>query len=93
MKRPTALFLLSVFIACCSMSLAQSQAPTGRDHWVSTWTTAQQLMPASFPGGRGGAPPQGGRGPQMQAAPPPAAPAASQGITPYQQQRSRTGLH
>jgi lysophospholipase L1-like esterase len=94
MKRPTALFLLNVFIMCCSVSLAQSQAPTSRDRWVSTWATAQQLMPAPFPGGRGGAPPQGGRGPQgerspqMQAGPSPSAPSASQGVTPYQQQRS-----
>ena len=88
MKRSAALFLLSVFITCCSMLSAQSQAPTGRDRWVSTWATAQQLMPTSFPGGRSGAPPQGGTGPQMQASPPPSAPSASQGVTPYQQQRS-----
>jgi len=84
MKRFAALFLLSVFSTCCSVSLAQSQAPTSRDRWVSTWATAQQLMPTSFPGGRSGAPPQGGPGPQMQAVPP----SASQGVTPYQQQRS-----
>ena len=88
MKRSTALLLLSAFIACCSMSLAQSKAQSRRERWVATWATAQQLMPASFPGGRGGAPPQGGRGPQMQARPPPSAPSASQGVTPYQQQRS-----
>jgi lysophospholipase L1-like esterase len=85
MKRSTALLLLSVFIACYSMSLAQSKG----EHWVSTWATAQQLMPSSFPGARGNAPPQGARGPQIQPPPPAAAPSASQGpITPNQQQRS-----
>jgi hypothetical protein len=29
MKKSAALFLLSVFITCCSMLLAQSQAPNG----------------------------------------------------------------
>jgi lysophospholipase L1-like esterase len=87
MKRPTAIFLLSVFFACCSMSLAQSQAPASRDRWIATWATAQQMMPASVPGGRGGAPPQGTRGPQMPAPPSPAAPSASQAVSPYQQQR------
>jgi lysophospholipase L1-like esterase len=88
MKRSTALLLSSLLITCCSMSLAQSQTPTGRDRWVSTWTTAQQLMPASFPGERAGGPRQGGRGPQIQA---PAAPSASQSVSPYQQQRSVPG--
>ena len=71
------------------MSLAQSKAQGRGERWVSTWATAQQLMPAPFPGARSGAPPQGARGPQIQASPPPAAPSASQSaINPYQQQRS-----
>jgi lysophospholipase L1-like esterase len=81
MKRVAALFLSSI---CCFTLLAQSQVPNGRTRWVATWATAQQLMPASFPTGRGGLPPQGARGPQM----PPAAPPAAQGISPYEQQRS-----
>jgi hypothetical protein len=89
MKKSIVLFLLSTFIAGYSLSLAQSKVQSRGEHWVSTWVTAQQLMPTSFPSVRGGAPPQGARGPQAQALPPPAAPPPSQSaITPYQQQRS-----
>jgi lysophospholipase L1-like esterase len=80
MKRPAVLILLSVFGAYWTVSLAHSQTPTSRDRWVSTWATAQQLMPGSFPGGRGGAPPQGGRGPQMQGASPQTAPQGGRGL-------------
>jgi lysophospholipase L1-like esterase len=89
MKRSTALLLTIIFIACYSMSSAQSKVQNRGERWVSTWATAQQLMPSSFPGGRGNAPPQGARGPQIQPPPPAADPSASQGpITPNQQQRS-----
>jgi len=87
MKRPTALFLLSVLITCCFASLAQIQARAGRVRWVAAWATAQQLMPASFPIGRGGAPPQGSRGPQIQAAPTQAAPSAPKDVSPHEQQQ------
>jgi len=100
MKRFSALLFVSVFSVCSTSSWAQSKAQTSRDHWVSTWVTAQQMAPAAIPGGRGGqggrgpqaqgapqGPPQGARGPQMQA-PPMAQPGSQGGVSPYQQQRA-----
>jgi lysophospholipase L1-like esterase len=82
MKKFAALLFLSAFFSCNSISLAQNKTQNQGERWISTWTTAQQLMPASFPNARGG-------GPQKQAPSPAADPSASRGvITPYQQQRS-----
>jgi lysophospholipase L1-like esterase len=63
MKLTKSISLLAA--ALCLTSLAAT-AQTGRrsaagEHWISTWATAQQLAPASFPG-RGGPPPGNGRG-------------------------------
>ena len=53
MKRCTALLLFSGFIACYSMSLAQSQLHSRGKRWVSTWTAAAAQSTKPSTGERG----------------------------------------
>ena len=65
------------------MAPSQTRSKHSGDHWVSTWATAQQLMPMAFPSGRGGnrggPPPAQAPTPQQSSQPQTANPPEQQG--------------